>query len=351
MTDPLIGLSDQSRNLQSRLQMVGVNGLEGFERTPITRIGHLPSLQPAQHELEVYLKRDGLLGQIGQRSTSLYGGNKLRKLKYIIPHAASTSAQSISTTGSEGSHHVLSTLSVCQWLGIDCHVALTPQTHSEHSRLIYQQIKQRATSVTSISDHRETYQEDILHWRAQRESYMIPTGGSSPLGVYGMIEGVIELIEQIHEGEIPIPQRIYIAAASGSSLAGLLLGLSMYWPKTYGDAPQVRAIRVAPAHLINRKKVRRLYKAVSLTLHHSLAPPPFELISRYLGEGYALSTPGSVHALEWGKRQGVILDPTYTAKAFHALVHQEQEGTDALQPGPLLFWHTLDETVFNDSVK
>jgi 1-aminocyclopropane-1-carboxylate deaminase/D-cysteine desulfhydrase-like pyridoxal-dependent ACC family enzyme len=342
-----------------RSQLKELTRLGWVHSTPLIKreITHIKSHPP----LEVLLKRDGLMYTNPQ---GVYGANKIRKLDYVLPHLLKGKINALSTVGSEGSHHVLATITAARQLGIDIYVALTPQPHSEHSIGVYEQIKQLATGVHHLSvNEPHHFQRELSKWRlhldAERVAF-IPTGGSSVYGVFGMVEGVYELVNQLDEGCFNRPTELYIATASGSSLAGLLLGLSLAWP-AHQTPPLVIAVRVASKALVNRQKVRRLYQEAAQILQYSEPPPQLSILGDFLGEGYAIPTQRSQKALNWGHSQGVYFDPTYTAKAFGALLHREMRlahtrarpkhsqtsskvsaSVDRAQK-TVLFWHTLDE--------
>jgi D-cysteine desulfhydrase len=292
------------------------------------------------------IKRDGSLG-ITLNDTlwrtlpcEQVGGNKLRKLEWLAADALARGARALYTFGGEGSHHALATARVAQRLGLEAHLTLTPQPHSDHSRAVFEASAQLSTHLRLVSE--EVLQEELLRAREARAAgpldqegcYVIPTGGSCALGALGMVEAALELAAQVAQGLTPRPERVYIATASGSSLAGLALGLSLAWPDPQ-ERPTLLGVRVAPAKLINRKRVRRLYAQVSALL--GVPPPPLsvELITTALGEGYARPTAEGESALRWAEAQGLTLEPTYTAKALGALLERERE-----LKAPVLFWLT-----------
>ena len=370
--------------------------------------------------IELWIKKDGDLGLNAQRETGIdfiYGGNKLRKLEYILPAVIAKGAHSISTVGGEGSHHVLASIIAAKQLGLTSHVLLTPQKHSSHSQIVYRTITRLATSVTV--EEQETSHElkkQIGRWqdrinKVHGESYFIPTGGSSILGTFGMIDAVFELVSQMEEkfgqsnsqtdlyaeksfddcvSSVPLEtlSALYIPTASGSSLAGLLLGFALAWPKIW-KVPQIYAVKVGPKQLISRKKVLKLYQGCLQKLmqtqqqissfqqkqtqclsilrqrlhqanHHV---PRFTILGDYLGQGYAEPTDKCMAVQTWAQPYEIILDPTYTSKAFAALVDQEfpnslsklsLETQTHILSAPnqskkkrILFWHTLDERPLN----
>ena len=299
------------------------------------------------------------------KDSELYGASKLRKLAYILPKLIQEGAQELLTVGSQGSHHVLSTCVAGQRLGLPVHVALTPQEHSSHSNKIYEQTYHLAHSVTHFkAQTSQKFAQELKQWQQQftlKHSPLIPTGGSCLFGVFGMVEAVYELVEclfnsdQSNGHKTPIPSDLYMATASGSSLAGLLLGLSLAWPSTH-QLPKVFGVRVSDQSLVNRKKVLRLLTEAKEFLSVNVLVPYFEILGDFIGPGYGLSTAEAQTAIKWAHNHDLKFDLSYTAKAFGALLsrerrlflktkHQKKPHIDSPQNQTqkvFLFWHSLD---------
>lgn len=301
-------------------------------------------LSPKSPSFDLLIKHDETCAQ----DLSLYGASKIRKLAYILPSLMEKSPQALLTVGSEGSHHVLSTCIAAQRLGLPIHVALSKQVHSDHSQKVYEHTRRLAQTVSHFTaqTHQE-FAEELALWKQDFEMHnyaFIPTGGSCLFGVFGMVEAMFELVDQLFDHQHrsatstkrAIPTDIYMATASGSSLAGLLLGLSLAWPSNY-PRPTVFGVRVSDQSLVNRQKVLALYHSAAEFMEYNssltgtvfsssktLTLPSFEILGDFIGEGYAMSTNGAQTALMWGQKHGVNFDLSYTAKAFGALLSRER---------------------------
>ncbi|MBM4291658.1 MAG: pyridoxal-phosphate dependent enzyme [Deltaproteobacteria bacterium] len=288
--------------------------------SPITPLSPPPGLEG----LRLYVKRDGLL-------SALYGGNKARKLDFVLADALRGGARAVCTVGGEGSHHALATALHARAVGLEAHLLLTPQPHTAHSRATHAAALAAATSVTALaaSDPR-SFAVGLAAWRERRRGYLIPTGGSCALGAVGMAEGALELRAQVDAGLLPPPRALYIAAGSGSSLAGLLLGLAAAWPDPRAR-PEVIAARVTPRHLVSRGRVLRIHEELKALLWgeeapppHVAAPPPFELLSA-TGPGYGAPSAAGEEARGWAEGVGFKLDPSYMGKMMGLLWARERE--------------------------
>lgn len=340
-------------------------GLRSFERFAWLKPSPLVEYSLPSMSKSLFVKHDGQCAGLN----TLYGATKLRKLAFILCQSTEQNTQKLFTVGAQGSHHVLASCIAAQHLGLPIHVALTGQEYSDHSRQVYDLIKITATSVSLLKAKTSLeFKSEFKQWqdehidRDQKNAIhhdWIPTGGSCVLGALGMIEAVQELLVQVKKIKETRPlffiQEIYMACASGSSLVGLLLGLALYWPKDW-PCPKVLAVRVTDRALVNRKSIMRLYRqvaqelAVESKLDETL--PYFELLGDYIGLGYAQPSTQSEKARQWALTQGLVLDPSYTAKAMSALLartqqtaKKEAQSNDLLakKHGVILFWHSLDE--------
>ena len=330
---------------------------------------------PKSHHFDLLIKSDTDC----HKNAHLYGASKIRKLAYILPSILPNNPQALLTVGSEGSHHVLATCIAGQELGLPVRVALSRQVHSDHSLQVYERTRSIAQSVTHFTAlNHQKFARELAIWKQSfdpQKYAFIPTGGSCLFGTFGMVEAVYELVDQIfHDhrspmtAKMPVPTDIYMATASGSSLAGLLLGLSIAWPKHY-QIPQVFGVRVSDQSLVNRQKILTFYQmAANYLAHQDLAKasplPPFEILGDFIGEGYGISTLEAQQAMAWSERLGLKLDLSYTAKAFGALLSRERRLWIKSQRIPkkrsltrprsasvpqskdkvFLFWHSLDTT-------
>jgi 1-aminocyclopropane-1-carboxylate deaminase/D-cysteine desulfhydrase-like pyridoxal-dependent ACC family enzyme len=279
----------------------------------------------------IFVKEDGFINP-------LYGGNKARKLEFILAHAIHIGAREVCTVGGIGSHHALATAIFAKRLGLSCRLLLSPQPMSAHAQAIYDQIRKTDAEVTLIEGEAVTSAQfftALRVWRSSRpDAFLIPTGGSSVEGTYGYVEAGIELAQQIDAQEIPLPQVIYVAVGSGSTLAGLTLGL-----RVASLAIEVIGVRVTPPYLVNTRGISSLHNrcvsALQLDPRLCISPSEIQLVHGYIGDGYGCLTDEGNRAQTLALKDGLSLDPIYSAKALAALLDREQTTRR-----DVLFWST-----------
>ncbi|MCZ7679388.1 MAG: pyridoxal-phosphate dependent enzyme [Sandaracinaceae bacterium] len=167
--------------------------------------------------------------------------------------------------------------------------------------------------------------------------YVIPLGGTSALGNVGYVEAALELAAQIEAGLLPRPARIYVAAGTSGAAAGLYVGLA-----AAGLPIELRAVRVSSRASVNAPRLRREIEATAALLRaHDPAFPPIaiggalSIDDRAVGPGYARPSEEGARAAAVAAELGLELDPTYTAKAFAAVLRDRPRGE-------VLFWSTYD---------
>lgn len=306
-------------------------GLDGV--LPWQQLAELPTPLES-HQIagrHVWVKRDDL-------SAPLYGGNKVRKLEFILAQAKAAGQTRVITFGATGTHHGLATALFCRQLGLQCEVLLFDQPDSPHVRENRQALARAGAVCTECGGLTRTVARFYLHpARLRRDTMFLFAGGSGVAGTLAFINAALELNEQLQGDEM---QRLYVACSSGSTLAGLTLGFAL------ADKPvRVIGVQVADSKLgpfeactvgtvqaLMRKTVRCLRKN-GMAWEGDL--PSVHLNPAYLGEGYGFSTKAASAAAEqFQDVVGVPLDTTYTAKAFAALL-------DDSEPGGVGFWNTL----------
>ena len=306
-----------------------------------TAIERIPGLLPGGCEL--WVKRE-------DRAGVRYGGNKVRKLEFLLAHAKAQRAQRLLTLGGVGSNHVLATALYGAALGMQVDAVLFPQPLSDPARPYIRQ-NLHAGLASGLRPHvcRAT---GALAWtlpwaylslsfdatRTGQPVQYIPGGGSNALGTLGWWSGGLEIAQQIAAGAAPPFDALYLALGSGSTTAGLLLGLGQ-------ACREVVAVRVVPWPLATRLAVQRLLVSARKHVARVLdARPPttrvpaLRIETSFLGSGYGFSTEASQQALQHAADRGLRLDPTYTAKAFAALWADDQAGR--LRGKRVLFLHT-----------
>jgi D-cysteine desulfhydrase len=314
---------------------------------PHVRLGRPPSPVRRLRALatgpgpDVWMKDDGAYG-------APHGGNKVRKLEWILPDVEARGRGTIVTFGGLGTNHGLATAVWGRTRGLHTALALVDQPVDEHVRGQLERIRDSGASVYRTRGRYRTYL--AVPWillrhtnlGARRWPYFLTVGGSSPLGCLGYVEAALELADQIAAGELPEPSHIVVALGSGGTAAGLVAGL-----RIAGLRSRVVGVVVNDRTPVDARTVARLAtRTLRLLRRRGAALPavpvqPHELDSEraWLGPGYGHRTPASEHARDLARRRdGLELDPVYTGKAMAGLIALRERG--AFGAGPVLYWHT-----------
>jgi D-cysteine desulfhydrase len=292
---------------------------------------------------EMWLKDDGTCG-------SIYGGNKVRKLEWILPDVRARGRRTIMTVGALATNHGLATALYAREQGIRCVIALVDQPLDDDVRRKLERIKRSGAKLYFTHGTYRTYA--AAPWimlrnadlRRLRLPYFLKVGGSSPLGCLGFVEAALELGEQVRAGELPEPSHVVVALGSGGTAAGLVAGLRLAGLRT-----RVTGVVVNDRTPVDAPVVARLAgRALDLLRSRGASLPRLEIESRdldsdasWLGDGYGHRTAEAERARELAaEREGLALDPVYTAKAFAGLLALHSRG--AFGEGPVLYWHTHD---------
>ena len=297
---------------------------------------------------EIWMKNDGLYGL-------RYGGNKPRKLELVLPRALAVGARSVMTTGPLGTHHGLATALYARDLGLKVAILLTYQRPNAH---VIRQLCRMQTAGAELHYVRSGLGMALmapylaLKYAARdrgRRPYLLPPGGSTPLGALGYVNAAFELAEQVGAGELPEPEAIVLPVGTGGTAAGLALGLGLA-----GLRSKVVGVAITRAPTTWALTVRRLALETARLMRTSGAPEmsgrlaEVSVHGRWLGGGYGLATRESEEALRlMGTEEGVNLEPTYTAKTVAAVLSMCAGGN---LRGPVLYWHTYDARLAGEDV-
>ncbi len=298
----------------------------------------------------LFIKRDDL-------SNPVYGGNKVRKLEFLLARALQRKYPSVLTFGAAGSNHALATAIFAQQLGLRCISVLVPQPNAGYVRrnLLMHHCGGAELHHYSgmLGAAAGTIATLIRHWRRTRRfPYLIPPGGSSPVGVLGFVNAGFELNEQIAAGLLPEPDVIYVASGTMGTAVGLALGLCAAGLRT-----RVMAVRVTDAIFTSIPKARRLFDKTRRLLRRA-APdfPPcpfpsatFQFRHEFFGRAYALYTEEGMRAVRLlGDTEGVSIEGTYTGKTLAALIADTTAGI--LRGQTVLFWNTYNARDFTSDI-
>lgn len=306
-----------------------------------TSVHRLKALGAEFGSEHLYIKRDDL-------SARLYGGNKIRKLEFLLGEAKQNGCQRVLTFGYAGSHQTLATAVYARALGLSSVSLLLPQPNSESVR---ENLLISHEHGAELHHCRDLMSGVIAAWQLLRYTIkdgrflkIIPPGGSSPLGIVGYVNAAFELREQIEAGEMPAPDFIYVPLGTAGTAVGLMLGL-----KATGLKTKVVAVAVVPRKYSSPHRIKRLFRAANDFLRSrdgsfpqcDLLDDDIDIRREYLGGGYAVFTDAGRRAGEWLQTQeGIPLDGTYTAKAFAALLDDLRRSQ--MRKKTLLFWNTYN---------
>ena len=303
------------------------------EPTPLTRETINIDGAPAA----IWVKHD-------ETSGALYGGNKVRKLAYILAKAEARRVQAVATFGAVGSHHALATALYARALGFDAICFLGHQSslgHVEEALSAHAAIGSRIVRYGGDRRRRIATLREIL---PQQRTWIVPAGGSSWLGAVGFIDAALELAADFEARGTALPRRLYVANGTMGTVAGLGLGLALA-----GVDVEVQAVRITSETIANRAATEALMRKTALMLNRIDPSFPAQLADRakvryrdeFVGDGYTKPTPASDRALRLAEEQlGLTLESTYTAKAFAALLADARDA--AVQREGQVFWNTYN---------
>lgn len=315
-------------------------------RLPRVRLTQLPTRVHRLERLGRELAVDQLWVKRDDESGTLYGGNKPRKLEFLLGDALADGKKSVLTFGGIGTHHGLATAICARAVGLRAILALLKQPVTEHVRrcllLDYAagaEMHYAATLPLVTARALRICGRELLRGGLP---YIIPTGGTSPLGTLGYINAAFELHEQISAGELPEPDWIFVPMGSGGTVAGLVLGA-----KLAGLRSRVAAVLVTDILPPSADKLARL-AARSLALLRQYAPEipavavatrDFTIIRGYVGPSYGTPTDAACRARDLIKElEGIPLETTYTAKCLAGMIDAVR--APEYRSGMVLFWNT-----------
>jgi len=277
------------------------------------------------------------------QSNSQYGGNKIRKLEYILQRARERGARRIATFGAVGSNHALATAIFARECGFDCTCFLGTQKPAPNIGRTLNMHRRLGTEIVRFgaSVDRLAVLRRYLHGR---RSWVVPLGGSSWLGAAGFVNAGLELAHQVAAGEVAMPTRIYIANGTMGSSVGLALGLAL------ADMPtELHVVRVVDDFIANPERFDRLLRKTAMMLRRVDASISGDIANRtqvrwrdeFFAGGYAVADEVTREAVHFAEQQlSLALETTYTGKAMAALLHDLAAPDYAGEH--CLFWNTYN---------
>jgi 1-aminocyclopropane-1-carboxylate deaminase/D-cysteine desulfhydrase-like pyridoxal-dependent ACC family enzyme len=290
-----------------------------------TRVERVERLLPPS--VELWVKREDEAG-------GPYGGNKVRKLEFLLGEARARGAARVCTLGGIGSHHVLATAIYGRQAGFAVEAVLFPQPLTDHVR---EQLLADAAAGAELVPTAGYAGVPLAVWRARRRpgAAWIAAGGSSVTGSLGWASGGVELGAQIERGELPPVDVIYVALGSCGTAAGLAAGFRQHRPV------ELVGVRVVDRWVSGERVIARLVAGIERRIGRRAGESPrLRVEHRFFGGAYGRATPAADEAVRRAADAGLRLEPTYTGKAMAALLADARAGR--LDGKRVLFIHTYN---------
>jgi D-cysteine desulfhydrase family pyridoxal phosphate-dependent enzyme len=280
----------------------------------------------------IYLKRDDLTGLA-------FGGNKTRKLEYLLGDALKLGATHLITTGGTQSNHVRQTAAAARLANMGCTLVLNTASEPElqGNLLIDHLLGARIVYVASSAERDAKMEELAADLRdAGTTPYIIPGGGSNGVGALGYVAAMLELQHQLWELDLQ-PARLYVAAGGGGTHGGIALGAALY-----GVDYPITGVLVEDD---NAAGIERAWNVAGQCARRLGTPNPVERSrlgcdDSQVGPGYGIATDACLEAIAvLARTEAVLLDPVYTGKAFAGLLADVRAGLYTPDDS-IIFLHT-----------
>lgn len=292
-----------------------------------TPIEALPRLSRALGGPQIFVKRDDQTGLA-------FGGNKTRKLEFLMAEAQALGADHLVTAGAVQSNHCRQTAAAAARFGLRCTLILfgdpppTPEANLWLDHLFGANIRWTDRS------RRDAMLEQVFNELKERgeKPYLVPYGGSSPTGAFGYAFAMQEFLEQGMEFDA-----IVFASSSGGTQAGLVLGARLF-----GYRGRVIGISVDEPRPTLQRRVAALVEQMAERLGQNIVirPEEIEVEDAWAAAGYGVLTEAEKEAIRlFARQEGLLLDPVYTGRAAAGLIGLIRRG-DFAPHQRVLFWHT-----------
>lgn len=330
---------EEAKNLLARLPRTSL----GFYPTPLHKLERLS----AELGVNIYLKRDDLSG------VSTFGGNKMRKLEYLLGDALAQGADTVFTYGATQSNHAMQTVAAACKCGLHPVLYLVsvvePDKETLRANLLLDYIYGAEVHIVQMEPGEEEADaearsfamgaEHVERLRAEgKHPYDVPMGGASPVGSVGFAGGFVELEEQCAAAGIK-PDYLYHASGTGGTLAGLAAGRALLGADmrivSVAVSPKDEGYEARTADLVNRA-----LGVIGASNDVRVSAEDLQVERGYFAPGYEIPN-------EWGngairrlaRTEGVLMDTVYSGKAFGGLLDHIERGI-VPQGSTVVFWHT-----------
>jgi L-cysteate sulfo-lyase len=311
---------------------------------PKVRLGHLPTpLEPMDRLSEklggprLWVKRDDCTGLSS-------GGNKTRKLEFLMADALSKGADTIITQGATQSNHARQTTAAAAKLGMECHILLEDRTGSNdnnyilNGNVLLDRLHGASVSKRSGGSDMNLEMQDFADALIEKgkKPYIIPGGGSNPIGALGYVNCARELTEQASEIGLKIDALVHATGSAGTQ-AGLVAGLAAIQSDIHLLGIGVRAPKDKQEQMVFELAQKTAdYLGTGIKIEREKV----RAICDYVGAGYGLPTDGMIKAVKLlAQSEGLLFDPVYSGKGLDGLIDQIKKGYFAGMDN-VVFLHT-----------
>jgi D-cysteine desulfhydrase family pyridoxal phosphate-dependent enzyme len=312
-----------------------------IELLPRVRLAQLPTPVEKMERLSRELGGPDLLIKRDDQTGLALGGNKVRKLEFLVGQALEQGADTLVTAGAAQSNHCRQTAAAAAKVGLKCELILNGMKPDlPNGNLLLDELLGARTYWIERPQRPAKLRDLPEQLRAQgRKPYVIPVGGSNGVGATGYVVAMMELADQLRAARQQV-NHIVFGSSSGGTQAGMVLGAAVcgFRGQLYGlsidkDVPEHTEYEMEVAQIANECS-DYIGSGVRLT------PEDIKVIYGYKGEGYGVVGDLEREALRLMARlEGIILDPVYAGRAFGALVDQVRKGVFK-RGESVLFWHT-----------
>ena len=303
----------------------------GFYPTPFEE---LPRLRAAigANAPRLFIKRDDYTG-------AGFGGNKVRKLEYVLAQAQADSAEIVITMGGEKSNHARVTAAMCARLGLPCELVMNPPNVRydglRPANLVADELYGATIHRVANRDERNSLSAELAarYTQAGKRVALVPLGASIPLGALGFVRAIAETKAQLDAAGIQLTHIVH-ASSSGGTQAGIVAGCQLVGlnAQVIGVSPDDSAESIAT-------HVAEIIDGIGALLESQL-DNRVTVRDEFVGAGYGIPSDESTKALQLVARtEGILLDPVYTAKAMAGLLAMIESG-ELTACDTVLFWHT-----------
>ncbi len=330
---------EEAKNLLAHLPRTSL----GFYPTPLHKLERLS----AELGVNIYLKRDDLSG------VSTFGGNKMRKLEYLLGDALAQGADTVFTYGATQSNHAMQTVAAACKCGLHPVLYLVsvvePDKETLRANLLLDYIYGAEVHIVQMEPGEEEADaearsfamgaEHVERLRAEgKHPYDVPMGGASPVGSVGFAGGLVELEEQCAAAGIK-PDYLYHASGTGGTLAGLAAGRALLGADmrivSVAVSPKDEGYEARTADLANRA-----LGVIGTSSDVRVSAEDLQVERGYFAPGYEIPNEwGNAAIRRLARTEGVLMDTVYSGKAFGGLLDHIERGV-VPQGSTVVFWHT-----------